>query len=55
MMIGNESPEGSSYGPKYSTLTVRMMSMPLESKKGYKTNWNYHLAAKKGTSFNVQT
>lgn len=47
---GNEYPEGSSYGPKYSTLTVRMNSMPLENKRGYRTNWNYHLAAKKGTS-----
>ena len=31
---GDEYPEGSSYGPKYSTLRVRMNSRALENKRG---------------------
>jgi len=42
---GNEIPKGSSYGPKQSSLTVRMLSLPVESRKNYRTNWNYHLIA----------
>ena len=42
---GNEIPKGSSYGPKQSSLTVRMLSLPIESRKNYRTNWNYHLIA----------
>lgn len=42
---GNDIPLGSSYGPKQSSLTVRMLSLPLESRKNYRTNWNYHLIA----------
>lgn len=34
---------GSSYGPKQSELNVRMISMPLESKKGYRRKWNMNL------------
>lgn len=42
---GNEIPKGSSYGPKQSSLTVRMLSLPIESRNNYRTNWNYHLIA----------
>jgi hypothetical protein len=43
---GNSVPAGSSYGPKSSQLTIRMLSLPLEKSKKYLTNWNYSLAAK---------
>lgn len=39
---GNPSPEGS-YGPTESSLTVRMLSLPLENRTNYLTNWNYNL------------
>ena len=42
---GNEIPKGSSYGPKQSSLTVRMLSLPIENRGNYCTNWNYHLIA----------
>lgn len=33
---------GSSYGPKQSELSMRVISMPLESKEDYLKNWNYN-------------
>lgn len=47
--IENTTSKGSGYGPNKSELAVRMISMPLESKKEYRRKWNYHLyATKKG-------
>lgn len=39
----NDTSKGSGYGPNQSELNVRMISMPLESKKNYHRRWNYHL------------
>lgn len=41
--IEYDTSTGSAYGPKQSTLTVRTISMPLESKKGYRRKWNMNL------------
>lgn len=43
---------GTSYGPKQSELTMRTISMPLESKSNYKKHWNYDFySSEKPTSF----
>lgn len=41
--VGISSSTGSSYGPKASELTVRMMSLPLEARDNYLKSWNYDL------------
>lgn len=41
---GNQSSAGS-WGRKSSSLTVRMLALPIEKASGYRTCWNYHLAA----------
>lgn len=41
---GSSTPTGTSSGPTSSILNVRMLTMPLESKATYVTNWNYFLA-----------
>lgn len=43
---GNLTPDGTSYGPTQSSVTVRMLSLPLQSKWNYETRWNYILASK---------
>lgn len=40
---GDDQGEGNSYGPTSSSLTIRMLSLPLEKSKKYLTNWNYIL------------
>lgn len=39
--------KGTSYGPKQSSLTMRMMSLPLESKSNYRKHWNNNLYSTK--------
>jgi hypothetical protein len=41
--VGISSSTGSSYGPKSSELTCRMMALPIESRDNYLKNWNYDL------------
>lgn len=43
----NDTSKGSGYGPNQSELNVRMISMPLESKKNYHKRWNFNLYATK--------
>ena len=38
-------PPAKVYGKKTATLRGSLLSLPLESHKNYKTNWNYYLAA----------
>lgn len=40
---GNPQPAGDNYGPKQSSLNVRMLSLPLENRANYHTNWNHAL------------
>lgn len=40
---GEDQGTGNSYGPTSSSLTVRMLSLPLEKSAKYRTNWNYIL------------
>lgn len=47
---GNDIGDGTLSQSKMSSLSIRMMSMPLESHPNYKTNWNYILIGLQGTS-----
>lgn len=43
---GGLTPDGTSYGPTQSSVTVRMLNLPLQKKWNYQTRWNYCLASK---------
>lgn len=45
---GNDIADGTLAESKMSTLSIRMMSMPLESHPNYRTNWNYILIGLQG-------
>lgn len=45
---GSDNPGG--YGQKASSLTIRMLSLPLERAEGYVVRWNYALAATEDTT-----
>lgn len=45
---GNDNPGG--YGQKASTLSIRMLSLPIEKAAGYLTNWNYNLFSISGVA-----
>lgn len=47
---GNDIGDGTLSESKMSTLSIRMMSMPLESHPKYRTNWNYILIGLQGVS-----
>lgn len=44
------SPEENEYGKKSCQVHGSMLSIPLESHKDYRTNWNYYLASKPGVT-----
>lgn len=48
---GNDNPGG--YGQKASTLSIRMLSLPIEKAKGYNVGWNYNLFGTENASLPV--
>ena len=47
---GNDIGDGTLSQSKMSTLSIRMMTMPLQSHPKYRTNWNYILIGLQGAS-----
>lgn len=48
---GSDNPDG--YGQKASSLTIRMLSLPIEKAKGYDVGWNYNLFGTENASLPI--